>query len=89
MHEKSKFIDWQKIRIQEIPNEIPAGAMPRTIDAILNNNQCDRAKPGDNVILTGTLIPQPDNLVLMRIGDMRTAVKELPMQERRNLTAPG
>jgi DNA replication licensing factor MCM6 len=27
--EKSKFIDWQKIRVQENANEIPAGSTPR------------------------------------------------------------
>lgn len=28
--EQSKFIDWQRVRIQENPNEIPTGSMPRT-----------------------------------------------------------
>lgn len=27
--EKSKFVDWQKIRIQESGDEVPSGAMPR------------------------------------------------------------
>jgi DNA replication licensing factor MCM6 len=26
----SVFTDWQRIRIQENPNEIPTGSMPRT-----------------------------------------------------------
>lgn len=28
--EQSKFSDWQKVRIQENPNEIPTGSMPRS-----------------------------------------------------------
>lgn len=28
--EKSKFVDWQKVRIQENANEVPSGCMPRT-----------------------------------------------------------
>ncbi|CAG8752867.1 21408_t:CDS:2, partial [Gigaspora rosea] len=28
--EESKFTDWQRVRIQENPNEIPTGSMPRT-----------------------------------------------------------
>ncbi|KAL3921140.1 MAG: hypothetical protein SGPRY_005003 [Prymnesium sp.] len=31
----SKFVDWQRIRVQENANEIPAGSMPRTLDVIL------------------------------------------------------
>lgn len=27
--ERSKFVDWQKVRIQENSNEIPTGSMPR------------------------------------------------------------
>ena len=83
--EKSKFIDWQKLRIQENPTEIPAGAMPRTFDAIVNHNMCDRVKPGDKVIINGTLIPQPDALALMKLGDHHQAVRELPPSERKNL----
>ena len=29
LSERSKFVDWQKIRIQENANEIPAGSTPR------------------------------------------------------------
>jgi DNA replication licensing factor MCM6 len=29
MTERSKFIDWQKVRIQENSNEIPPGSVPR------------------------------------------------------------
>ena len=83
--EKSKFIDWQKLRIQENPTEIPAGAMPRTFDAIVNHNMCDRVKPGDRVIINGTLIPQPAALALMKLGDHHQAVRELPPTERKNL----
>ena len=27
--EQSKFVDWQKVRIQENSSEIPTGSMPR------------------------------------------------------------
>lgn len=33
--ELSKFVDWQKLRVQENANEIPSGSMPRSIDVIL------------------------------------------------------
>lgn len=37
--DKSKFVDFQRIRVQENSNEIPAGSMPRSIDVIVRNEQ--------------------------------------------------
>ncbi|KAJ8296376.1 DNA replication licensing factor mcm6 [Rhodotorula toruloides] len=58
--EQSKFSDWQKVRIQENPNEIPTGSMPRSLDVILRAEIVERAKAGDKVIFTGTFIVVPD-----------------------------
>ncbi|KAI8971867.1 MCM2/3/5 family-domain-containing protein [Mycotypha africana] len=58
--EQSKFVDWQRIRVQENANEIPTGSMPRTIDVIVRNEMVERAKAGDKCIFTGTLIVVPD-----------------------------
>jgi len=35
---RSRFADFQKIRIQEDPTKIPPGAMPRSIDVVLRND---------------------------------------------------
>lgn len=67
--EKSKFVDWQRVRVQENAQEIPPGSMPRTIDVILRNDNVESAKAGDKVILTGTLIVIPDAVSLARAGD--------------------
>eukprot|EP00124_Ichthyophonus_hoferi_P002955 Ihof_evm2s228 gene=Ihof_evmTU2s228 len=58
--EGSKFCDWQRVRIQENSAEIPSGSMPRSMDIILRHEAVDRAKPGDKMIFTGTLIVVPD-----------------------------
>ncbi|KAI8985504.1 MCM2/3/5 family-domain-containing protein [Pilobolus umbonatus] len=58
--EQSKFVDWQRIRIQENANEIPTGSMPRSMDVIVRNEMVERAKAGDKVSFTGTLIVVPD-----------------------------
>ncbi|SHO75672.1 Similar to S.cerevisiae protein MCM6 (Protein involved in DNA replication) [Malassezia sympodialis ATCC 42132] len=58
--EKSRFCDWQKVRIQENPNEIPTGSMPRSMDVILRSEIVERAKAGDKCTFTGTLIVLPD-----------------------------
>ncbi|SCU97828.1 LAMI_0F11606g1_1 [Lachancea mirantina] len=57
---RSKFLDWQKIRIQENANEIPTGSMPRTLDVILRGDCVERAKPGDKCKFSGTEIVVPD-----------------------------
>ncbi|MHA1404528.1 MAG: minichromosome maintenance protein MCM [Candidatus Helarchaeota archaeon] len=58
--ESSIFIDWQKIRIQEVPEELPAGQLPRSLDAILKKDLVDAARPGDRVSITGTIYPMQD-----------------------------
>ena len=57
---RSKFLDWQKVRIQENANEIPTGSMPRTLDVVLRGDCVERAKPGDRCKFTGTEIVVPD-----------------------------
>ncbi|KAI0265220.1 MCM-domain-containing protein [Gloeopeniophorella convolvens] len=56
----SKFTDWQKVRIQENPSEIPTGSMPRSLDVILRSELVERAKAGDKCVFTGTFIVVPD-----------------------------
>ncbi|KDR84017.1 hypothetical protein GALMADRAFT_236601 [Galerina marginata CBS 339.88] len=56
----SKFTDWQKVRIQENPSEIPTGSMPRSLDVILRSEMVERAKAGDKCVFTGTFIVVPD-----------------------------
>lgn len=58
--EKSSFRDWQKVRIQEKPDELPPGQMPRSIDVILEGDIVDISRPGDLVKITGTLLTTPD-----------------------------
>ena len=57
---KSQFVDWQKVRSQEISEDIPPGSMPRSIDVILRGDIVERAKPGENITFTGTLIVVPN-----------------------------
>nr|MDO8079706.1 minichromosome maintenance protein MCM [Candidatus Freyarchaeota archaeon] len=58
--EESKFIDWQKIRIQEKPEELPPGQLPRSLDAILIDDVVDIARPGDRITLAGILHSTPE-----------------------------
>lgn len=43
----STFVDWQRVRMQENSNEIPAGSLPRTLDIILRHEIVESARAGD------------------------------------------
>ncbi|MHA1312037.1 MAG: LAGLIDADG family homing endonuclease [Candidatus Helarchaeota archaeon] len=53
--ERSTYIDWQKIRVQEKPEELPPGQMPRFMDGYLLEDIVDLARPGDRVNIVGIL----------------------------------
>ncbi len=58
--EKSKYIDWQRIVVQEKPEEIPPGQIPRGIEVVLTRDLVDLARPGDRVSIVGILrVVQP------------------------------
>lgn len=57
---KSKFVDFQKIRIQETQSELPRGSVPRTIDVVVRAEQVEQAQAGDRCQFVGTLIVVPD-----------------------------
>ncbi len=58
--QESQFRDWQKVRIQESPDELPPGQMPRSIDIIFEGDIVDISRPGDLVKITGILQTTPD-----------------------------
>ncbi|MFX0105410.1 MAG: minichromosome maintenance protein MCM [Candidatus Hodarchaeota archaeon] len=49
----SEFIDWQSVMIQEIPEDLPPGRIPRAVQGILTYDLVDTVKPGDRVKLMG------------------------------------
>jgi len=56
VQEESTFIDSQENRIQERPEELPPGQLPRWIDIkLLGRDLVDVARPGDHVSVVGTV----------------------------------
>jgi len=51
--ENSKFIDFQILRLQELPEDLPPGQLPHYIDVTIKQDLVDNARPGDRIILTG------------------------------------
>uniref|UniRef100_A0A7C4NPT9 DNA helicase n=1 Tax=Staphylothermus marinus TaxID=2280 RepID=A0A7C4NPT9_STAMA len=66
--EKSKFIDWQKIVIQERPEATPPGQIPRSIEVILTGDIVDSTRPGDRVTVTGVLKVMTTSSALRGVG---------------------
>lgn len=52
---KSKFVDAQKIRVQESPEELRGGEQPQTLDVELEDDLAGKIFPGDRVIVNGIL----------------------------------
>ncbi|XP_049847943.1 uncharacterized protein LOC126305001 [Schistocerca gregaria] len=75
--EESKFVDWQKVRVQENTNEIPPGSIPRHMDVILRQDAVEKAKAGDKCIFTGMLIVIPDVSAMRYPGGSVQSVPEL------------
>lgn len=58
--EKSLFVDFQKLRIQETQSELPRGCIPRSLEIILRAELVETVQAGDRYDFTGTLIVVPD-----------------------------
>ncbi len=53
--EDSEFRDWQSLRIQELPERLRGGRVPRHLAAIARDDLVDEAVPGNQVVITGVL----------------------------------
>ncbi|OPY52997.1 MAG: Minichromosome maintenance protein MCM [Methanosaeta sp. PtaU1.Bin112] len=53
--DQSKFVDAQKIRVQESPEDLRGGAQPQTLDVELEDDLAGKIFPGDRVIVNGIL----------------------------------
>jgi replicative DNA helicase Mcm len=52
---KSVYVNFQLLRIQELPEELPPGQLPRQLEIKLYGDIVDVARPGDRVTITGIL----------------------------------
>ena len=88
IEEESIFTDWQKLKIQENPGDIPTGSMPRSIDVILRNELVEKAKPGDKCSFIGTLIVVPDITSLYKPGEkvQKQIKREVAKKEDQKIT---
>jgi replicative DNA helicase Mcm len=52
---RSRFVDSQKLRIQESPEGLRGGEQPQTLDVDVTDDLSGRVAPGDRVIINGIL----------------------------------
>ena len=55
MPEKCKYVDMQTWKLQESPEMVPTGEMPRSIMLSVDRHLVDRAIPGNRVTVTGIM----------------------------------
>ncbi len=65
---QSRFIDFQILRVQELPEELPPGQLPQFFDVNVEGDIVNMARPGDRVVMTGVVRAVPDYAV----GQVRT-----------------
>ncbi|EFJ52099.1 minichromosome maintenance protein 6 [Volvox carteri f. nagariensis] len=75
VREQSVFCDWQRLKVQEAVEEVPAGSLPRTLDVIMRHEAVETAKAGDKMVFTGQLVVVPDVSALAAPGE-RVQLKE-------------
>jgi replicative DNA helicase Mcm len=66
--ENSKFIDFQIVRLQELPEDLPPGQLPHYIDVTIKQDLVDNARPGDRVILTGIVRIEQEQITGTRVN---------------------
>jgi replicative DNA helicase Mcm len=55
LYKESKFENYQKIRIQESPEDLKGDEQPRTLDLNLTDDLADFVHPGERVIINGIM----------------------------------
>ena len=76
VQEESTFIDSQELRIQERPEDLPPGQLPRSLNIKLMGSEIvDVARPGDHISIVGTVRAVAPTLP--RVGKLRAFILHL------------
>jgi replicative DNA helicase Mcm len=60
--ESSIFIDFQLVRLQELPEDLPAGQLPHYVEVTVMGDLVDQCRPGDRIMLTGIIRIEQEQL---------------------------
>lgn len=71
---ETEFIDFQVIRIQELPEELPPGQLPQSFDVNLTGDLVNTARPGDRITLNGIVRTEPEYTQAGRLRLFRSRI---------------
>lgn len=54
----SKFTKYQQVKLQELPDQVPMGSIPRTLSVTVRGELTRIAAPGEMVTLCGVFLPK-------------------------------
>ncbi|XP_073085591.1 DNA replication licensing factor MCM4 isoform X2 [Manis javanica] len=74
IHNRSMFSDKQMIKLQESPEDMPAGQTPHTVILFAHNDLVDKVQPGDRVNVTGIYRAVPIR-VNPRVSNVKSVYK--------------
>jgi replicative DNA helicase Mcm len=60
--ENSIFMDFQMVRLQELPEDLPAGQLPHYVEVTVMGDLVDQCRPGDRIMLTGIIRIEAEQL---------------------------
>src|SRR6476619_5342995 len=69
--ENSVFTDFQLVRLQELPEDLPAGQLPHYVEVTVMDDLVDRCRPGDRVLLTGIVRIEQEQSIQVRTSLFR------------------
>ncbi|XP_046648620.1 DNA replication licensing factor MCM4-like isoform X1 [Daphnia pulicaria] len=72
IHNRSQFSDRQMVKLQESPDDMPAGQTPHTVFVFAHNDLVDKVQPGDRVTVTGIY-----RAVSLRVNPIQSNVKSV------------
>jgi replicative DNA helicase Mcm len=82
LRDKSVYIDWQELTLQERPEDVPGGQMPRSIAVELTEDLVDIARPGDLVTVVGIVEPSPVGGDKSPLFELRVRANSLRVSEK-------
>uniref|UniRef100_X1Z8H6 DNA replication licensing factor MCM4 n=1 Tax=Capitella teleta TaxID=283909 RepID=X1Z8H6_CAPTE len=72
IHNRSAFTDKQMVKLQEAPEDMPAGQTPHTVILFAHTDLVDKVQPGDRVTVTGIYRATP-----LRVNPRQRNVKSV------------
>lgn len=74
--ENSIFSDFQMVRLQELPEDLPAGQLPHYVEVTVMGDLVDQCRPGDRIMLTGIVRIEQEQI----FSQVKTSLFRLKME---------